>query len=174
MNLAVGGWEISGIHSYYSGQFLTPQWSGPDPTGTGFTTSRTPANVTRRPNQLRNPNLPGEQRTVNRWFDAGAFAGPRPGQYGSASKGAIKGPGVNVFHAGVYKDLVFAERGPRVRWEISGTNILNHPNYSNPSSTNITQLGNVGVISGVGGVNGASTGDVPGPRALRMGVRVEW
>jgi hypothetical protein len=39
---------------------------------------------------------------------------------------------------------------------------------------NITQAASVGVISGVGGVNGSSTGDLPGPRALRMGVRVEW
>ena len=48
-NLAVGGWEISGIYSYYSGQFLTPAWTGPDPVGLSFTNSRTPANVTLRP-----------------------------------------------------------------------------------------------------------------------------
>jgi len=30
------------------------------------------------------------------------------------------------------------------------------------------------VISGVGAVNGASTGDLPGPRAFRMGLRLDW
>jgi hypothetical protein len=39
---------------------------------------------------------------------------------------------------------------------------------------NITQLANVGVISGVGGVNGASTGDQPGARSFRMGLRFEF
>jgi hypothetical protein len=168
-NLAIGGWEITGIYSLYSGQFLTPMWSGPDTTGTAQTTSRTPANVTRRPDQLRDPNLPSDQRSVNRWFDAGAFTGPQPGQFGSAAKGVIKGPGVNVWHVGFIKNFRFSDRG-----EITATNFFNHPNYSNPGSTNITSLANVGVISGVGGVNGASTGDQPGARAFRTGLRVEW
>ena len=52
-------------------------------------------------------------------------------------------------------------------------NFFNHPNFSNPA-TNISQLANVGVISGVGGVNGSSTGDQPGARAFRMGLRFEF
>ncbi|MEK7407169.1 MAG: TonB-dependent receptor, partial [Acidobacteriota bacterium] len=174
LNLLVGGWEISAIYSIYSGQFLTPYWSGPDPTGTAYTTSRTPASVTRRPDHLRDANLPEDQRSVNRWFDEKAFEQPRAGQYGTAARGVIKGPGVNVWHVGFFKNFEFAERGPRLRWELTATNFFNHPNWSNPGSTNITQLGNVGVISGVGGVNGSSTGDQPGPRSFRMGVRVEW
>jgi hypothetical protein len=172
-NLAFGGWEVSGIYSLYSGQFLTPQWSLPDPTGTAFTTGRTPPVVTRRPNHLRDANLSSDQRSVNRWFDLGAFAAPDPGQFGSAAKGVIKGPGVNVWHAGFVKNLTFSDRGPRLRWELTATNFFNHPNWSNPNTT-ITNLTQAGVISGVGGVNGASTGDQPGARSFRMGFRAEW
>ena len=172
-NLAVGGWEISGIYSFYSGQFLTPLWSGPDPTGTAFTTGRTPAVVTRRPNHLRDANLPGDQRNVSRWFDLAAFAAPGAGQFGSAAKGVIKGPGVNVWHTGFIKNFNFSDRGPRLRWELTATNFFNHPNWSNPNTT-ITNLTQAGVISGVGGVNGASTGDQPGARSFRMGFRAEW
>lgn len=173
LDLAVGGWEISAIYSIYSGQFLTPYWTGPDPTGTAYTTTRTPANVTRRPDHLRNANLPKNQRSVDRWFDVSAFAAPQPGQWGTAAKGVIKGPGVNVWHMGLHKDFVFNERAPRLRWEITATNVFNHPNWSNPE-TNITRVGLAGVITGVGGVQGAATGDQPGPRAFRMGVRLEW
>ena len=173
LNLFVGGWEISGIYSLYSGQFLTPFWSGPDPTGTAFTTTRTPANVTRRPDHLRDANLPEGQRAVNRWFDGAAFTGPQAGRYGTSAKGVLKGPGVNVWHIGFFKDFTFADRGPRIRWELTGTNFFNHPNWSNPA-TNITSLAQVGVISGVGGVNGSSTGDQPGARSFRMGLRAEW
>jgi hypothetical protein len=172
-NLAVGGWEVSAIYSLYSGQFLTPLWTGPDPTGTAFTSSRTPANVTIRPDQIGNPNLPEEQRSVNRWFDPTAFAAPAPGRFGTAAKNVIKGPGVNVWHVGFFKNFVFTEQ-MRLRWELTATNFFNHPNWSNPGSTNITQLANVGVISGVGGVNGASTGDQPGARSFRMGLRFEF
>jgi hypothetical protein len=171
-DLIAGGWEIAGIHSYYSGMFLTPLWTGPDPTGTAFTTSRTPPNVTIRPDHIRDANLPSDQRAVNRWFDPTAFAAPQQGRFGTSARGTIKGPDVNVWHAGVYKHFVITER-VRFRWEITGTNILNRPNYSNPN-VDISSVAGVGVISGVGGVNGASTGDVPGARALRMGLRLEW
>ncbi len=172
-NLAAGGWELSGIYSLYSGQFLTPLWTGPDPTGTAFSSSRTPANVTRRPDHLRDANLPEGQRQVNRWFDVSAFGPPQAGQFGTAAKGVIKGPGVNVWHMGFIKNFEFADRGPRLRWELTATNFFNHPNYSNPN-TNISQLAAAAVITGVGGVNGASTGDQPGARSFRMALRMEW
>jgi hypothetical protein len=171
-NMIFGGWEISGVHSYYSGQFLTPLWSGPDPTGTAFTTSRTPANVTIRPDHLRDANLPADQSSVNRWFDASAFGAPQPGSFGTSAKGVIKGPNVNVWHAGVFKNIPFTER-VRLRWELTGTNILNKQNFNNPQ-VDITQAANVGVITGVGAVNGSSTGDLPGARSLRTGLRFEF
>ncbi|MBL8229903.1 MAG: carboxypeptidase regulatory-like domain-containing protein [Bryobacterales bacterium] len=174
-NLALGGWDMSAIYSYYSGQFLTPLWTGPDPVGIAFSPSRTPANVTLRPDHLRNANLSSDQRSVNRWFDPSAF-GPLSGglgRFGSSAKGVIKGPDVNVWHMGLFKTFPIREGGPQLRWEMTATNFLNHPNYSNPG-TNIVQTAAVGVITGVGGVNGSSTGDQPGARSFRMGLRFEW
>lgn len=172
LNAIVGGWEISGIYSYFSGQFLTPFWTGADPTGTAFSGNASRPIVTIRPDHLRDANLDGGSRSLNRWFDASAFGGPPTGRFGNAAKGVIMGPHVNVWHAGLFKSFTIREQ-MRMRWELTGTNFFNHPNYSNPA-TNISQAGSVGVISGVGGVNGASTGDQPGARAFRMGLRMEW
>jgi hypothetical protein len=74
---------------------------------------------------------------------------------------------------GLIKNFEFGEKAPRLRWELTATNIFNHPNWSNPA-TNISTVGQVGVISGVGGVQGASTGDNAWQREFRMGVRLEW
>lgn len=120
-------------------------WSGSDPTGTAYTGSSTPAFVTIRPDQLRDPNLPGSQRSLRGWFDASAFAPPRLGQFGSAAKGVIKGPGVNVWHLGVFWRIAVTEK-VNVRMELTATNAFNHPNWSNPR-TNISQTGGIGVIS---------------------------
>jgi hypothetical protein len=169
VDLAVGGWEISGVYSVHSGQFLTPTWTGPDPTGTAFTGSRTPAQVTIRPDELRNPNLPFEERTVSRWFDPSAFGAPRPGSFGTSAKGVIIGPGSNIFNLGLSKYFTVTER-VKLRWELSATNSFNHPNWANPQ-TSITSLGQVGVITGTGGVSNL---DQSSARNLRMGVRVEW
>ncbi|MGH9340146.1 MAG: hypothetical protein ACRD1R_11315, partial [Acidobacteriota bacterium] len=174
LDWAVGGWDFSVIYSYHSGSFLTPFWTGPDPTGTAFTTSSTPAFVTIRPDQVGDPNLPDSERSVSRWFNVSAFAPPQPGQYGTASKGVIKGPAVNVWHLGLMKNFVLQDnQGLRLRLELTATNAFNHLNFSNPS-TNISQAASVGIIRAVGGVNGASTGDQPGTRAFRAAVRLEW
>jgi hypothetical protein len=172
LDLAFGGWEVSGIYSYYSGQFLTPTWSMPDPVGIAFTTSRAAPLVTIRPDHLRDANLPADQRTVQRYFDTGAFAAPPVGRFGTSAKGVIKGPNVNVWHVGFFKNFVINEHF-RFRYEATATNFFNHPNYSNPGTV-INAAAGAGVISGVGGVNGASTGDQPGARAFRMGLRFEF
>jgi Carboxypeptidase regulatory-like domain len=167
-----GGWEIAGVYSYHSGQFMTPLWTGPDPTGTAFTTSRTPATVTIRPDQLRDPNLPSSQRTTSRWFDASAFSAPPTGRYGTASRGAIKGPTSNVFHAGLAKYFNFGER-LKLRLDITSTNLFNHPNYSplEAGALNISQLAQIGVLSDVGDTSDL---DQSGARSFRAGIRIEW
>jgi len=168
LDAVIGGWQISGMFYYDSGQFLTPQWTGPDPTGTRYTATRTPAQVTLRPNVLRNPNFPRDQRSPVRWFDASAFEPPWPGCFGTSAKGIIYGPGSSVLHAGIYKIVAFGER-VRLRWELTATNVANHPNWSNPA-TNISAPAQVGVVDGVGGAKY----DEAGPRSFRAAVRLEW
>src|SRR4029079_5657467 len=141
----IGGWEYTMIFSYYSGQFLTPLWTGPDPTGTAFTSNTTPANVTIRPDLLRNPDLSDSQRTIDRWFDASAFAAPQAGKFGTSAKGVIVGPSSTVFHAGLAKQFKFGER-MRLRVEMTATNLFNHPNFSNPA-LNISSTATVARIS---------------------------
>jgi hypothetical protein len=167
LDLLAGGWNLGGVYTLQTGQFLTALYTGPDTTGTVFTSSRTPAQVTRRPDQLRDPNLPADQRSVTNWFDAGAFAVPGAGQFGTASNGNIKGPGINCANLGLYKQFYITER-LKLNAEITAINALNHPNWSNPA-VNISQIANVGVISGTGGVF-----DSTGARALRLGVRLQW
>ena len=174
-NAVAGGWQLSLIHTYRAGRYLTPLWSGTDPTGTAFTTGA-PANVTIRPNALSNPNLPDGQRSVTHWFNAAAFGAPTPGQFGTSGPGVILGPTMHVWDMGIAKSFQVRER-LAIRFEVSATNIANHPNYNDPT-TNISQAGNVGVIGGVGGnsnVSGAGSPlDPAGPRAFRTGLRLEF
>jgi hypothetical protein len=164
-----GGWSLSAIYSMTSNNFLTPLWTGPDPTGTAYTTSRTPAQVTIRPNYLRPGNLPSDQRTVNRWFDVSAFGAPQAGAFGTAAKGVIKGPGVSVVDTGLSKYFFLGEK-LRLRYEVTATNFFNHPNWAVPG-LNITTLAQAGVITAASGTHSL---DQPGARAFRMSLRLEW
>ncbi len=169
MRTLAAGWEVSAIYSSYSGQFLTPTWTGPDPTGTAFSNNRTPAQVTIRPDALRNGNLNSSSQSVNRWFDATAFGAPATGRFGTSAKGVIKGPGSAIMNTGLFKRIDLTER-VRLRLEITSTNFFNHPNYDNPAM-NITATANVGVITAVGGV---SSLDSSGARSFRTGIRLEF
>jgi hypothetical protein len=132
--------------------------------------------VTIRPNVLQNPNLPSSQRSVSEWYNVNAFTAPQLGSFGSSGRGVIIGPGLVNLDAGVQKQFIFREArsgpAPRLWWEFSGTNVMNHPNWSNPSM--VVNQGGAGVITSDGGVNGRSTGDQAGARVLRMGLRFEW
>jgi len=168
LDLLVGGWELSGIFTVQTGRFLTPSWCGPDPTGTAFTGSIDPASVCIRPDQLRNPNLPSSERTIQRWFDADAFVRPPVGRFGTSAKGVIKGPGTNVWNATFSKTFVFHEGGARLRLEMMARNLFNHPNWSNPVTD---------ISSGVAGRIFAAFGnffDFSQIRQFRAGIRFEW
>lgn len=169
-NFAVSGWEITGIFTLQTGQFLTPFWTGDDPANISFTDSSTPASVTIRPDILKNPN--SGPRSVEQWFDPSAFTAPQPGSFGTSGKGVIKGPGINVWSAGLSKEFVFHER-TRLRWEMTANNFFNHPNWANPS-TDITDTTGVGVITSDGGVTSGSVGDRGGARQFRMGLRLSF
>jgi hypothetical protein len=170
-NLLLGGWEVNGIYTLQSGDFLTPTWTAPDTTGTAYTTSSTPPTVTRRPDHLYNANLPKDQRTLSRWFDVTAFAVWQPGAFGTAARGVIKGPGTNIMHATLVKNFAFTERF-RLRAEFAATNVLNHPNYS-PPGLNITSTASAGVISSTGGTSQGSL-EGTGARDILLRVRLEF
>ena len=74
-----------------------------------------------------------------------------------------------MLHAGVYKSFALRER-LKLRWELTATNVPNHPNWSNPN-TNISSLGQVGVITEVGDV---ARFDHANARVFRTGLRLEW
>lgn len=177
LDLVAGGWSLSFIYSYRSGRFLTPLWTGADPTGTAYTTSSTAPNVTIRPDILRDGNLPSSQQSINRWFDPSAFAAPGA-YFGTSARGVIKGPHSNVWDAGVFKSFPISRERVMLRWELTAVNILNHPNYNDPSQMTINQTGSSGIINGVGGnsnVSGASAPlDPAGPRGFRTALRLEF
>jgi outer membrane receptor protein involved in Fe transport len=175
VDAALGGWQLSAVGYQQTGGYLTPTISVPDPTGTRFTTTATRPIVTIRPDQLRDPNL--EDPTIAAWYDVGAFGAPAVGRFGTSPRGAIEGPGLNVWHLGVHKKFRVADRAgaPTVRIELTTTNIFNQAQWANPNATglNVTPT-NVGAgrVTAVGG--GATFIQQADMRRMRLGLRVAW
>jgi hypothetical protein len=164
----LGGWLLSGIYNYERGNFITPSWTGADPTGTRFAAGGQRAVVTLRPDQLRDPNL--DNPTIARWFDVSAFAAPPIGRFGTSAKGVIISTPINVFHASLAKNFTFRER-LRIKLEALGTNVLNHPNYA-PPNTSITAGVAAGTVTAV--IDRNLKFDSANTREFQLQLRVEW
>jgi hypothetical protein len=156
----MGGWQIAGITVFQTGQRFTTSFTGRDPSNTNT--------VGGRPDRIANGNLPKDQRTVDRWFDATAFAVPpvNAGRFGNAGIGILEGPGTVNFSLSATKILRFKERG-RVEFSVSASNAFNHPNFALPN-------GNISAPNSVGRVTGTLGTDEAGARGLLFGSRIEF
>jgi carboxypeptidase family protein/TonB-dependent receptor-like protein len=180
VDAALGGWELSLVSYQQTGGYLTPTISVPDPTGTRFTTTATRPVVSIRPDQLGDPNLDdrtipgGSPITAFPWYGITALAAPPIGRFGTAGRGVIEGPGLNLWHFGVHKRFRLTDRaaGPALRVELTTTNLFNTAQWANPN-LNVTPTNvSAGRVTAVGGSAGFI--QQAGMRQMRLGIRAEW
>jgi hypothetical protein len=120
----LGGWAVEGIVQIQSG---TPSnvRTGQDLANVGKTNER--------PNVIRNPNLPSGQRTVDRWFDTGAFVLQPRYTWGNAGAYIVHDDGRQVFDVSIAKKFRIAEsQSVELRGEFF--NFPNHVNFGAPGS----------------------------------------
>ena len=137
MEALAKGWQVNGI--------VVIQ------TGTPFTvtnlTTRSNTGGGDRPNTIADPNLPGSERTITRWFNTAAFAAQSVGTFGNTPQNSVWGPGAATVDLSFFKDFALsADRRLQVRVETF--NLFNRANFTNPNG----QFGgsSFGVISSAG------------------------
>jgi len=154
-----GDWQISGAVVFQTGQFLTPSFSGSDPSNT-----RTQGG---RPDQTGDPQL--SDPSILAWFNASAFAVPPNGRFGNSARGVIVGPGLANLDFGLFKYFNLSEKA-RFQIRMTATNFFNHPNYANPN-VNISSS-TVGRITALQGGRLDTLG--AGPRFIQVGARFDF
>jgi hypothetical protein len=147
VDFVLGGWQANWVSIMETGQFFTPSFSGSDPSNTNTSGGR--------PDRIANGNLPSDQRTLEHWFNAAAFAVPRPGTFGNAGQYILEGPGLNVHSMTVSKTFKTREQF-RTTFMAAFQNLFNHPSFATPAA-NISSPGTVGVITSTKGYLGART-----------------
>lgn len=161
---ALGGWEVTGIATYYTGLPFTATTSNYDAAGLGIVNT----NPAARPNALCNPNQ-GGLGTAQQFFNTACFqpnaaltdsAGNRilvSNTVGNVARGNITGPKTTRFDLTAVKNFRFGERfGLQIRAE--GYNIFNKVNFR-ALSTNITAANFGGVTT------------VRDPRTMQFGAK---
>src|SRR5713226_4409804 len=103
----VGGWEISGVASVHSNVPFTPVLSFDNAALQSLT-------ITERPHLAGNPytgTCPNGAKvgTATCWFNPAAFALPPPGQFGTAGRNILRGPGFAQFDLALQKSFQLRE-----------------------------------------------------------------
>jgi hypothetical protein len=172
----LGGWEISGIASVHSNVPFTPVLAFDNADSQSLT-------ITERPNIAGNPYVgacPDGARVGSPtcWFNPGAFALPAPGQFGSAGRNILRGPGFAQFDLAVQKSFSLLE-SLKIMLRADAFNLLNHPNFAVPSNTQspLTLGGNGDAIFKNGAGNFADNvgrifSTVDAARQIQLGVRL--
>jgi hypothetical protein len=152
-----GNWQTGGIITQQSGQPFT----------VNINTDR--ANVglnNQRPNLVGNPNLPGDQRTPERWFNTSAFAVQPTGTFGTAGRNIVTGPGTNLVDFSLLKNIRINERH-RLQFRTEFFNLFNHPNFDFPERIcTVTTTPTGPACTGFGSISAARD-----PRILQFGLK---
>jgi hypothetical protein len=134
-----GGWKLTAIAAAETGAPFTVN----DQTDRANIGQGPP----QRPNCLRDPNLPSDQRTIDRYFDTSAFSPAAFGTFGSCGRNITIGPGNKSFDLAAMKFIKFSEsRGLELRMETF--NLFNTANFDLPNRFAFTQ--NFGKIFSAG------------------------
>lgn len=152
----LGGWEVSGIVSAYSGRPFTVFDFSEDPAGIGVLGF---SGATERPDEVSNPNS-GAPHTFLHWVNKSAFSHVPTGQIrvGNAPRGAVTGPGLQRWDISLFKNTKINERFS-TQFRAEAFNVFNHTNFD-AISTSFTS-----------GIFGRVTA-VRDPRILQLGMKL--
>ena len=123
-NAVLGGWQLGGILTLRSGEYFTPIISGNPNNADGEDYA----------NRIGDGNLSRSERTIDRWFDVGAFEVPTGYVWGNSGRNVLIGPPDHWMDLKIGKNFRFAENY-RLEFRAEMFNFTNTPSFGNPGST---------------------------------------
>jgi hypothetical protein len=121
----LGGWRLSGVHSFGSGLPFTPTVNNAPLLNADFNNVRA--------------DVVGDSHVANQsaslWFDPASFSEPQqPYRNGTASRNSLRGPDLAVSNLSLSKNLLQTERRS-LEIRADAFNVFNHVNLGLPDST---------------------------------------
>ena len=165
--LLLGGWQINGAFSAYSGSPFTVSSSA---------TSLNAPGSSQRADLVKSDA--GYTGSIAQWFDPTAFAPVTTARFGTAGFNILRGPGVVNLDLGIFREFAAGERF-KIQFRGEALNASNTPHFSNPSA-NVSNLslnsdGTVRSLGGFSTITGVSAPSrLTDERYLRLGLRISF
>ena len=154
LDAIVGGWQVSSLFLYQSGNVFTAQMNS--------NSTNSQAN-SQYPNVVPGVPLYPANKTAAEWFNPAAFVSPGAYTYGNAGRNILRGPRYSDVDFSAAKTLRFPkfERG-QIQFRFDATNALNHTSLGIPNSS----------------IGGSTVGQITGAqlsgRTLQLGARLSF
>jgi Carboxypeptidase regulatory-like domain len=167
----VGGWQINGVFSAYSGTPFT--------VSAGSASCNCPGNSQTADLVKTDIGVTGNHGAGTPFFDVLAFRDPArtlsAGQfrYGTTGRNAYRGPGYWNLDFSLFRRFALTERF-KMDFRTEAYNIFNHPQFGNPGA-NVSNLtfkpdGSINTLGGFGEI----TSTVNSERKIRFALRLEF
>jgi uncharacterized membrane protein YgcG len=141
----IAGWSFNGTFTMASGSPLTARYQSSTSSGSSQ------YNSIRADATGQDPTIAWSDRTMSEYFNTAAFTAPA-GQYGTAGRYTITGPGQILLNLNLRKSFRVDENGRRIDFSAQASNLLNHVNWRSIGTTVNTLT--FGQVTGVGGMRG--------------------
>ncbi len=160
----VGGWRVSSVFQWHSGNPFTPVIQnsvaeGVDPGLDSFFGAG--AGAALYPNLVGNPKV--SNPTLTEWFNPAAYANPAPGTFGNSGRNTLVGPSFFNADFSVGKSFRLPREGMQLEIRADMYDVFNHINFGNPDA-------NVGYVNGV--LADTTAGTITGPAGYNDNRRI--
>ncbi len=161
----LGGWQIAGTVIELAGNPFQPTGPGSLYTHAG----------TQFLNRVQGVSLtPQGGKSWHNWFNEAAFSQPLTGQFGTAQRNPLVGPGINQFNLSAGKEFSIWEQ-VKFQLRCDATNAFNHPSFGAiPTGNN----GNFGLTGGGPGLpftgNAILNSTTVGGRSAQLSGRITF
>lgn len=156
----LGGWEVNGIFSAYSGTPFTV---------TASSASLNAADQTQTADQVKSTvSELGGIGANSPYFDPSAFAAVTAVRYGTSGRDILRGPGLVNIDAALFRNFTVKER-LNMQLRAESYNLSNTPHFSNPSA-NVSSGGFLSITSALSRANNVEGGE----RQFRFALRISF
>ena len=156
----IGGWNLGGVITLQSGAPLTPMSGGPG--CACFNDRGIRANVI--------GGNPEGAKSIDNWFNVGAFEAVPQFQFGDAGRGLFEGPGIATTNLSLTKDIYFTETVV-LKLRSDFFNMFNRANFNNPNTT-IPVRDDLGNLTGSTNFISSTRGENDGQRRIQLSVKI--
>jgi hypothetical protein len=161
----LGGWQLNGIFSSYSGNPFTVTSAG--------TSLNAPGNSQTADQIKPEVRILGGAGPGQAYFDPLAYAPVTAVRFGTSGLNALRGPGVVNLDLGLFREFSATER-VKIQFRAEAFNATNTPHFNNPG-TNVSNLrlnsdGSVSNLQGFSEITSAQDDE----RQFRFGLRVSF